>query len=88
MDLVADGLQVALFGETTEQSLHAAVELVFAFKLERKRKSGGECNNAGKSEGYVTTCRTEDGGIECVVWIHFTVKNCREHNVSHVVSEK
>lgn len=38
MDLFADGLQVALLGETRQQSLYAVVELVFAIKLERKRQ--------------------------------------------------
>lgn len=38
VDLFADGLQVALLGETSQQSLHTIVELVFAIKLERKRE--------------------------------------------------
>lgn len=41
VDLFADGLQVALLGETRQQSLHAVVELVFAIKLERKRQNRG-----------------------------------------------
>lgn len=36
MDLVADGLQVALLWEMRQQGLHAAVELFFAFKLKNK----------------------------------------------------
>lgn len=38
VNLVADGLQVALLGETGQQSLHAAVELPFTIKLEAKEK--------------------------------------------------
>lgn len=39
VDLIADGLQVALLGETRQQSLHTAVELLLAIKLRREMKS-------------------------------------------------
>lgn len=38
VELLADGLQVALLGETRQQCLHAVVELVFTVELERKRR--------------------------------------------------
>lgn len=36
--LIADGLQVALLGETRQQSLHTAVELLLAIILGRERE--------------------------------------------------
>lgn len=39
VDLIADGLQVALLGETRQQSLHTAVELLLTIKLGREIKS-------------------------------------------------
>lgn len=36
VDLIADGLQVALLGQTRQQRLHAVVELLFAIKLDGK----------------------------------------------------
>lgn len=38
VDLITDGLQVALLGQTRQQRLHAVVELLFAIKLEGKGK--------------------------------------------------
>lgn len=38
VQLVADGLQVALLGQARQEGLHAAVELVFTVKLGRERK--------------------------------------------------
>lgn len=38
VDLVTDGLQVALLGQPRQQSLHAVVELLFAVELEGKKK--------------------------------------------------
>lgn len=35
MDLIADGLQVALLWEMRQQGLHAAVELLLTLKLEK-----------------------------------------------------
>lgn len=39
VQLVADGLQVALLGQARQEGLHAAVELVFAVKLGRERRN-------------------------------------------------
>lgn len=38
MEVIADGLQIALLGETRKETLHTAVELVFTIKLERTRE--------------------------------------------------
>lgn len=38
VDLITDGLQVALLGQTRQQRLHAVVELLFAVKLDGKEK--------------------------------------------------
>lgn len=38
VDLITDGLQVALLGQTRQQRLHAVVELLFAIKLDGKEK--------------------------------------------------
>lgn len=38
VDLIADGLQVALLWKPRQQSLHAAVELLFTVKLGGKRE--------------------------------------------------
>lgn len=40
MEVIADGLQIALLGETRKETLHTAVELVFTIKLERTRERG------------------------------------------------
>jgi len=40
VDLITDGLQVALLREMRQQSLDTAVKLFFTFKLAKKTKSG------------------------------------------------
>lgn len=41
MQLVADGLEVALLGQAGQEGLHAAVELEFTVELGRERARGG-----------------------------------------------